>query len=421
MIIGWQNKQGWMRAVVKTSDAAFISYRRETGQIMATALFQGLTALGADAFLDSERIRSGMFDEAILAQIEARPYFLLVLTPGTLRRCQEKNDWVLREVDHALATDATIVPVRSARFDLSEMEQFLPARTWISLRRFNSVTAPDELPSSWIRRFRNEFLPPITHGTAKVSAEHAAAAVRITRDARSQPVVTKNTLAAQALFEEGEALYVSGDVEAALARYAAAIRLKPDFAEALYSRGCAYSSQGEHGQAIRDLTEVVHLVPGMYEAFHARGCSYLCVKDSERALADLGEAIRLRPDYARAFKNRAVVYEEMKSYDRALADLNKASQLDPENAEILYRRALVHFHREDLESATVDLTSAIRLDPAFAMAFFWRGTIRSSRGDRNGAIADWQRARELDPDSPWEAMFIDTPPAGRPWMRRWRR
>src|SRR5215468_3835581 len=72
-----------MNAMAKTSDAAFISYRRDTGQILATALFQGLAASGADVFLDSEGIRSGVFDEAILTQIEVRPYFLLVLTPGT--------------------------------------------------------------------------------------------------------------------------------------------------------------------------------------------------------------------------------------------------------------------------------------------------------------------------------------------------
>jgi tetratricopeptide (TPR) repeat protein len=407
--------------MAKNSDAAFISYRRETGQIVATALFQGLTGLGVDAFLDAEHIRSGMFDEAILAQIEARPYFLLILTPGTLRRCRQKNDWVLREIDHALATKTTIVPVRSARFDLSEMERFLPAQTWMSLRRFNAVSVPDELSSSWIRRFRREFLPPLQLGTGRVSAEHAAAAGRIAQDARRQPAVTANALAAQARFEEGEMLYDEGNTEAALVRYTAAIRLKPDFAEAFYSRGCAYSGSGDHGQAINDFSEAMRLMPRMQEAFNARASSYYAQKDNQRALADFGEAIRLNPDYAQAFKNRSLVYRDMKNYDRALADLDNAGRLDPENAEIRFGRALVHFYRKDPGRAADDLTSAIRLNPSYAEAFFWRGTVRSSQGDHNGAIADWQRARELDPDSPWEAMFIDTPPPRQSWLRRRRR
>ena len=48
------------------------------------ALYQRLTERGLDAFYDIESIRAGRFDTIILNQIAASPYFLLVLTPGTL-------------------------------------------------------------------------------------------------------------------------------------------------------------------------------------------------------------------------------------------------------------------------------------------------------------------------------------------------
>ena len=49
------------------------------------ALYQHLTERGVDAFYDIESIRAGQFDTIILNQIAARPYFMLVLTPGHAR------------------------------------------------------------------------------------------------------------------------------------------------------------------------------------------------------------------------------------------------------------------------------------------------------------------------------------------------
>jgi tetratricopeptide (TPR) repeat protein len=299
--------------MARTSNATFISYRRETGGIPATALFQRLTASGVDVFLDIESIGSGTFDAIILAQIEVRPYFLLVLTPGTLRRCEEANDWLLREIEHALATGATIVPVHSAHFNFNEMEHFLPPQTWISLRRFNALALPSELSSSWTERLCREFLRPLAMNEKRLPPEHAAAAGRMTQEARRLPVITTNALEAQAQFEEGQVLLVAGEFDRALAQYSAAIRLKPDFADAFYDRGLIRSEKGDHHGAIDDYNQAISLVPRMREAFNARGCAHLAAGDKYSALNDFNEAIRLKADYSKAIKHRAIVYEAIET------------------------------------------------------------------------------------------------------------
>ena len=91
------------------SNAVFISYRRDVGGMIAMALHQHLTEHGLDTFYDIESIRAGQFDTIILSQIAARPYFLLVLTPGTLERCVEPTDWLRREIEQALKTQRVIV------------------------------------------------------------------------------------------------------------------------------------------------------------------------------------------------------------------------------------------------------------------------------------------------------------------------
>ena len=100
--------------MAEPSNAVFISYRRDVGGILAMALYQHLTEHGVDAFYDIESIRAGQFDTIILNQIAARPYFLLVLTPGTLERCDEPTDWLRREIEQALATQRVIVPASHA-------------------------------------------------------------------------------------------------------------------------------------------------------------------------------------------------------------------------------------------------------------------------------------------------------------------
>ena len=72
----------------------FISYRRAASSFLARAIFQNLTASGYDVFMDVESIDSGTFDTIILNQIAARAHFIIILTPGSVERCIENNDWL---------------------------------------------------------------------------------------------------------------------------------------------------------------------------------------------------------------------------------------------------------------------------------------------------------------------------------------
>jgi hypothetical protein len=113
-----------------TSDAVFISYRRDVGWQLAQLLYQQLVAEPDphDVFYDLESLaHAGSFDVRLLDQIRARPYFVLVLVPGTLERCIDPGDWLRREIDHAVATQRTVVPVFGPEFDVADVRTHLPA------------------------------------------------------------------------------------------------------------------------------------------------------------------------------------------------------------------------------------------------------------------------------------------------------
>ena len=89
----------------------FLSYRREGGEAMAKLLHEKLSSRGYRVFLDIDSLKAGRFDEALLFVIESCTDFVLVLSKGSLKRCARKNDWVRREVAHAIANGKNVIPI----------------------------------------------------------------------------------------------------------------------------------------------------------------------------------------------------------------------------------------------------------------------------------------------------------------------
>lgn len=88
----------------------FISYRRssyESANLIATRL----KAAGYKVFFDLETMRSGPFNEQLFNVIEQCKDFILVLPPDALDRCINADDWVRKEVLHALHNKKNIVPI----------------------------------------------------------------------------------------------------------------------------------------------------------------------------------------------------------------------------------------------------------------------------------------------------------------------
>lgn len=90
----------------------FISYRREGGRELARTLRLALANLGYDnIFFDYNSLRDGMFNDQIITAINECNDFVLVLTPGSMDRCVNEDDWVRREITEALEVGSNIIPV----------------------------------------------------------------------------------------------------------------------------------------------------------------------------------------------------------------------------------------------------------------------------------------------------------------------
>jgi formylglycine-generating enzyme required for sulfatase activity len=89
----------------------FISYRRESGSAEARSIRSALQERKLRVFLDVTDLRKGYFDEALLRHIAESPNFIVVLSPNSLDRCVEEEDWLRQEIAHAIKTRRNIIPV----------------------------------------------------------------------------------------------------------------------------------------------------------------------------------------------------------------------------------------------------------------------------------------------------------------------
>jgi hypothetical protein len=140
----------------------FISYRRKLNSWPARSIFGDLKTNGYDVFMDVESIDSGNFESIILNQIAARAHFLVVLTPGSLEQTKKSEDWMRREVEHAIELDRNVVPVMIGGFDFEiEAKKFLwgqfPGRLE-RLRKFQGLNVHEEYFGAAMDKLRDRYL-----------------------------------------------------------------------------------------------------------------------------------------------------------------------------------------------------------------------------------------------------------------------
>jgi formylglycine-generating enzyme required for sulfatase activity len=156
-------------------NTVFISYRRALSKHLARSIYMDLKINGWDAFLDVNTIDSGDFDRIILNQIGARAHFILLISPGSLERCANSGDWVLREIQEAVRLERNIVPIIEEGADFSREIGYLPPDIRAIVSKKNSVRLIHDYFDEGVERLRIRFLktPEYITITAPPAAERA--------------------------------------------------------------------------------------------------------------------------------------------------------------------------------------------------------------------------------------------------------
>lgn len=404
--------------------SVFLSYRR-SNVFIARAVYQDLRASGYDVFLDYQNIDSGSFERIILNQIAARTHFILILTPAALERCQNPDDWVRREIEHAIDLKRNVVPLFFEGFDFGKADAYLVDKLRL-LPAYNGVNVPADYFEEAMQRLKTRFLSqPLSVVLHPVPTEEQQFAQDQQRQADQQATPKPTQLSAERAYERGKQAAYEHDFPVALAAFTEAIDLNPDYADAYYNRGLLYTAQRKADLAITDYSMAIALDARHIDSYFQRGEHYRKREIFASAVADYTAVLKLAPAHVDALTGRADVWYALDDYEKAEADYRKAQQLDPENQQLegrlyvlrqkraakrnpiqqlknylaapvntptqkvldLYNQAVMR-DKEDGAGKLADLSEAIALKPSFTRAYILRGALYYHQGEFEKALAD---------------------------------
>jgi pterin-4a-carbinolamine dehydratase len=192
---------------------SFISYSRDDGGPLAMLLYQRLRDHDIDVFYDFESLGAGKFEEIILGQISARPYFLVALAPRSAQNISKPNSWFRREIEHAMTTERQIVPCYLQTFDFDDLDRHLHGPIGETLRRANGCEMPQAYFDAAVDRLVRHFLLPVELDTTPTPPGDRPAVAQIREQAQSA-----RTIISERLLTEYPIALSDGDLDGALSK-----------------------------------------------------------------------------------------------------------------------------------------------------------------------------------------------------------
>lgn len=268
----------------------FISYRRSVSRFLARSIFNSLRENGYDVFLDIESINAGEFKEIILQQISARMHFIVVLTEGSVERCLEPDDWLRREIEHAIKMQRNIVPITFDKFEFNDNRAYLTGDLSV-LPQYNALPLYDSYFDEGMNKLIHRFLIPKDRIKKEAITSEANAIVeRRLSIIENSPSPTKEQLSSERYFERAYSKHQAGNLEQAIEDYSRAIELSDDYIEAIYQRALAFEGLDQYEDALGDYNRVLELEPKMLRAIKSRGILRIKLDQTDEGIQDLMEA-----------------------------------------------------------------------------------------------------------------------------------
>jgi predicted O-linked N-acetylglucosamine transferase (SPINDLY family) len=239
------------------------------------------------------------------------------------------------------------------------------------------------------------------------------------------------------LIDEGNALEDTGNVQTALDRYDAAVRLNPESARAHLNRGNALLAMNRPAEAKEAYVTALRHQPEYAAADYNLGNACARLGEHEEALYAYRRALMLKPDFADAEVAAGALYEDLDRHEEAADSYRRALQIAPDYAAVhvslgdvslylgrfeeaigSYGRALeagaevftasnkAQIHNKlgctllaigRLPEATSSFRAAIEAAPGFPDAHINLGRALVQLNDEQAAIDCFQRAIGLDP------------------------
>ncbi|MGN6570501.1 MAG: tetratricopeptide repeat protein [Pseudolabrys sp.] len=201
-----------------------------------------------------------------------------------------------------------------------------------------------------------------------------------------------------ALHLYGVLKHQQGQPAEALKLIAAALRANANVPAAYSNYSIVLSVLARHDEAMEACDRAIALKPDYAEAYNGRGNALRALRRGEDALADYDRALRLRPAYPEALNNRGNALTELGRLDDALAAYDQALALNPLYADAHVNRGqcLVAMKRDDDALSAFD--AALKIAPRHPVALKERGHRLRLRERLPEALAAYDAVLALTPN-----------------------
>jgi tetratricopeptide (TPR) repeat protein len=187
----------------------------------------------------------------------------------------------------------------------------------------------------------------------------------------------------------------TGQLDAAAAGFASAIKQNPRFAEAYFNLGLVQTSQGLNEEAVGSFQKALALKPQLHGANLFLGIAEYRQNRLDKAAVALQKETSTYPKEAGAWMWLGVVRLAQEQPEEAVEALDKAAKLDPKNVDILYHRGRAH-----LLVSKDSYTEMFRLDPKSWRVHQVLAQTDAESEHHEEAVAEYLEAITLAPMQP---------------------
>lgn len=189
----------------------------------------------------------------------------------------------------------------------------------------------------------------------------------------------------------------SGDFDAALGHFEAALRIQPDSGAAHCNRGLVLQQERRYESALESFDIAISLDARNIAAHYGRGNVATQLGLFESALASYDRVLEINPHFFQAQLSRGPLLQKKNDWRSALAAYDTALTINPESAEAHCGRASVLYELENFAAAIEASDRSIALNATFAPIHLYRANALRQLGCLEEALATYDRAISLDP------------------------
>jgi tetratricopeptide (TPR) repeat protein len=184
----------------------------------------------------------------------------------------------------------------------------------------------------------------------------------------------------------------NGDVNTAIAKYHAMLKLDPKLAPAYNNLGLLYFQQNDYARAIESLEQGMRADPKMTTALVPLGTAYFQIGQFAKSREVLDRAVRLNPSDETAQLYRARSLFSLGQREAGSEALQKLLQKSPGNVEALYTLGQMYMKlaQETLKRLEVQA-------PDSYLTNLVSGQLLESMENYDGALAQYSKAVEKEP------------------------